>query len=95
MESWSSFFLSLLWLSILSVVFNNNNFINIIIFSETVWVIIYTLSCVLGIINDDIVIMSLTFLCLGLAGLEFSIGILLITLYKSNTGSIFILKKKS
>jgi len=77
----------------LSIVFNNNNFINLILFSEIVWVILYASSTILGIINDDIVTMSLTFLSLGLAGLEFSLGVLLLTLYKLNTGSIFIWKK--
>jgi len=93
MEPWSSFFLSLLWISMLSIVFNSNNFINLILFSEIVWVILYAASTILGIINDDIVTMSLTFLSLGLAGLEFSLGVLLLTLYKLNTGSIFVLKK--
>ena len=77
----------------LSIVFNSNNFINLILFSEIVWVILYAASTILGIINDDIVTMSLTFLSLGLAGLEFSLGVLLLTLYKLNTGSIFVLKK--
>lgn len=90
MESWSSFLISLVWLSIVALIFNSNNLINLIIFSEIVWVLLYALSSVLGIINDDITIMSLTFLSLGLAGLEFSLGILIITLFKSNTGSILI-----
>lgn len=92
MESWSSFLISILWLSILALVFNSNNLINLIIFSEIVWVLVYGLSSTLGIINDDIVIMSLTFLSLGIAGLEFSIGILIITLFKLNTGSILLIK---
>lgn len=92
MESWSSFVLSLLWVILIVLVFNNDNFISIILFSELVWVTLYTLCTVLGIINDDITIMSLTFICLGLAGLEFSIGVLLVALFKSNVGSVIISK---
>jgi len=73
---------------------NNNNFISIIIFSELVWVVLYSLCSILGIINDDLVLMSLTFICLSLAGLEFSVGVLLISLFKSNTGSLVLSKSK-
>ena len=38
--------------------------------------------------------MSLTFICLGLAGLEFSVGVLLVALFKSNTGSVVLSKGK-
>lgn len=92
MESWSSFLVSILWLSILALVFNSNNLINLIVFSEIVWVLVYALSSLLGIISDDITIMSLTFLSLAIAGLEFSIGILIITLFKLNTGSVLLIK---
>lgn len=94
MESWSSFIITLLWIILVILVYNNDNFISIILFSELVWVTLYSLCTILGIINDDLVIMSLTFICLGLAGLEFSVGVLLVALFKSNTGSVILSKGK-
>lgn len=61
-----------------------------LIYSETVWVCIYTLSVTLGAQNDDLNILSLTFLSLGLAGLEFSLGLVLIVLYKNNLGKLYV-----
>ena len=42
----------------------------------------------MGIQNNDINLISLTFLSLGLAGLEFSLGLVLIVFYKNSIGSI-------
>ena len=68
----------------------SDNFINILIYSETVWVLIYALSVTLGVYNNDINLLSLTFLSLGLAGLEFSLGLILVVCYKNNIGSVLI-----
>jgi spore maturation protein SpmA len=48
-----------------------------------VWVILYTISVLLGSLNDDINLMSTSFFLLALAGLEFSFGLLLIVLFKN------------
>ena len=50
--------------------------------------ILYALSVVLGAYNNDINLLSLTFLSLGLAGLEFSVGLILVVCYKNNIGSV-------
>lgn len=90
MESWGTYFLILYWLLLVVFLLKSNNFINMLLYSESIWVTIYTLSVILGIYNDDLNLISLTFLSLGLASLEFSIGLVLVVLYKNNLGTIWI-----
>ena len=47
------------------------------------WVLLYTLSCYFGSVNDDLNLTSLTFLFLALAGLEFCIGFLMVILLRN------------
>jgi NADH:ubiquinone oxidoreductase subunit K len=88
MESWGIFFLTLFWLSFLIFFYRSDNFLNLLIFSEVIWLLLYTISIIFGVFNNDINLISLTFLSLGLAGLEFSLGLILIVFYKNNIGSI-------
>jgi NADH:ubiquinone oxidoreductase subunit K len=90
MESWGTYFLILYWLIFILFIIKSDNFINILIYSEAIWVLLYAISVVLGTYNNDINLLSLTFLSLGLAGLEFSLGLILVVCYKNNTGSILI-----
>lgn len=46
----------------------------------------------MGVINDDLTLVSLTFLILGIAGLEFSFGFLLILLFKLTNQSLILIK---
>jgi NADH:ubiquinone oxidoreductase subunit K len=87
-ESWSIFFLVVFWLSFLIFFYRSDNFLSLLIYSEVIWLVLYTISIIFGISNNDINIISLTFLSLGLAGLEFSLGLVLVVFYKNNTGSI-------
>jgi hypothetical protein len=68
---------------LLIFIFNKTNFLNILLFSEILWVVLYTISVFNGSLNDDINLYSMSFFLLALAGLEFSIGILLLTLFKN------------
>lgn len=52
-------------------------------FSELIWVLLYTFILLKGSINDDLNILSFSIFILGFAGLEYSIGILLILLFKN------------
>ncbi len=88
MESWISFFLIIFWLIFFILFLKSDNFINILIYSESIWLVLYSISIILGIQNNDINLISLTFLSLGLAGLEFSLGLVLIVFYKNSIGSI-------
>ena len=68
---------------VLIFIFNKTNFINILLFSEILWVILYVISVFNGSLTDDINLYAMSFFLLALAGLEFSIGILLLTLFKN------------
>jgi len=47
------------------------------------WVVLYIVSVFNGSLNDDINLYSMSFFLLALAGLEFSIGILILSLFKN------------
>lgn len=50
--------------------------------SEMMWVVIYIYALLIGTLNDEISIMSMSFFILALAGMEFCSGILLAILFK-------------
>lgn len=57
-----------------------------------VWVIIYVISIINGNLNDDINLYSMSFFLLAFAGLEFSIGLLLVTFFKNMKSDYFFEK---
>lgn len=94
MQIWVNFWTILLWILIFSFIFNAENFIKLLICSELVWVIIYCYTLFCGVINDDITLLSTGFFVLGLAGLEFSIGLLLVILFKNLNKTILLNNEK-
>lgn len=66
------------------------NFISILFISELTWLSLYSLSVLLGAIYCDITLLSTSFFILGVAGLEFSFGILISILYKNLNESLNI-----
>ena len=52
-------------------------------YSEVTWVVIYCYVLILGAINDDITLLSSSIFILGLAGLEYGLGIMLIIIFKN------------
>ncbi len=52
------------------------------IIAELVWIVLYCLTILIGVTNDDLILFSLSFFILALAGLEFSLGFLLIILFR-------------
>ena len=66
------------------------NFISILFISELTWLSLYSLSVLLGAIYCDITLLSTSFFILGIAGLEFSFGILISILYKNLNESLNI-----
>lgn len=54
-----------------------------LLFSEIVWVLLYILTVFFGSLIDDINLYSLSFFLLAFAALEFSIGILILVLFKN------------
>lgn len=93
-QTWLSFWNTLFWLSLFVFYFNKTNFLDLILFSEIVWVILYVLTVFYGSLIDDFNLYSLSFFLLALAGLEFSIGILLLVLFK-NSRLDFVLDSNS
>lgn len=88
MLTWLSFWSLLFWLVLILISLKPKNFISILFISELSWLILYVLSILLGAIYCDITILSLSFFILGVAGLEFALGMLLAILYKNLNESL-------
>lgn len=82
MQTWINFFIFIFWLSIISFITNFNNFIRLLFYSELTWIILYCFILVQGAINDDILLLSTSIFILGLAGIEYAIGILILLIFK-------------
>lgn len=87
MQNWINFLTLLFWLIIFSFLLNSYNVIQLLFLSELAWVFLYVYTTLLSGFTDDITLLTLSFLILGLAGLEFSFGFILVILinffYKS------------
>jgi hypothetical protein len=83
MQTWINFWSFIFWLSLICFTSNLNNFIRLLFFSEITWIILYCNILFQGVINDDITLLSTSVYILGLAGLEYSIGILLLLIFKN------------
>ena len=62
---------------------NSKNLLTIIIYSEIVWVILYSYTTIIGTINDDLILTSTSFFLLALAGLEFCIGFIITIFFRN------------
>jgi NADH:ubiquinone oxidoreductase subunit K len=78
-----NFFTLLFWLSTSTFLFNSKNLITVILYSEIMWVVLYSYTAVTGTINDDLILSSTTFFLLALAGLEFCIGFIITIFFKN------------
>lgn len=90
MLTWLSFWSLLFWFVLILISLKPKNFISILFISELSWLVLYVLAILLGSIYCDITILSLSFFILGVAGLEFALGILLAILYKNLNESLDI-----
>lgn len=95
MQLWINFWIFFFWLSLFVFLFNPSNFLALLFYSEITWLTLYTFSILVASINDDINVMSNTFFILGLAGLEFSFGFLLLILFKNFNISLNLINSKS
>ena len=82
MYQWIDFINFIFWFSLLGFLVNFSNFLFLFLFSECVWLIVYSFSVLIGLNLEDLNLISNTFFVLGLAGIEFSIGFLLLILFK-------------
>ena len=94
MQAWVNFWTFFFWLTLFLFFLNSVNFIALLFYSELVWITLYCFSVLLSGINDDILLLCMTFFLLALAGLEFSLGFLLIIAFKSNNKTIDFESKK-
>lgn len=62
---------------------NSKNLITIVLYSEIVWVVLYSYTTVVGTINDDLILTSTSFFLLALAGLEFCIGFIITIFFRN------------
>ena len=83
MQTWVNFWTFFFWLSLFLFFLNASNFLTLLFYSELVWIILYCFTALLCGCNDDILLLCTTFFLLALAGLEFSLGFLLIILFKN------------
>jgi NADH:ubiquinone oxidoreductase subunit K len=85
---WLNFWNAFFWISLFGFVINIENFLKILIFSEVTWLSLYCYTILTGVSNNDLTLLSNSFFILGFASLEFSIGLLLIIIFKNNMKSI-------
>jgi len=83
MQNWINFWSFLFWISLILFTSNLNNLIKLIFYSELVWIILYCYTALIGSLNDDLNLITSSIFIVGLAGLEYSIGILLLILFKN------------
>lgn len=88
MITWISYLTLIFFVAIIVMVLKPKNFIALLFISELIWIILYCLGVLLGSIYNDITLLSMSFFILGIAGLEFSIGILISILYKNLNESL-------
>lgn len=62
---------------------NCKNLLVIILYSEVMWVVLYSFTSITGIINDDLILTSTSFFLLALAGLEFCIGFIITIFFRN------------
>lgn len=67
---------------------NSSNFLFLILFSEVTWTILYCYTILASAIMEDLNLLSLSFLILGLASVEFGLGYILIVIFNNFNKSL-------
>ena len=88
MQTWINFFNVIFWITLVGFLVNLENFFKILLYSELTWISLYCYTTLTGSINNDLTLLGTSFYVLGLAGIEFSIGILMVILFKNLNKSI-------
>lgn len=83
MQTWLNFWGIFFWVTIIAFIINIENFFKILLYSEITWISLYCYTVMCGGINDDLNLVSTSFFVIGFAGLEFSVGLLLIIIFKN------------
>ena len=86
--TWCDFFLLILWLFFFSFIIVINNLLNLLIFSELIWICLYLYSSLLSTSLNSMFLFIVGLFLLGIATCETAIGLTLIILKTSIFGSI-------
>ena len=62
---------------------NSSDLLTIILYSEIIWVILYSYVVIVGATNDDLVMVTTSFFLLALAGLEFCLGFIITIFFRN------------
>jgi len=81
--AWIDFFYIFFWFIIIIFLVCCYDLLIIIMYSEIVWVILYSYIAISGIINDDPILITTTLLVMSFAGLEFCTGFILSIFFKN------------
>lgn len=86
-ESLNLLFLFFL-LIIFSIIVNTNTSLHLLLTAELLWITLYSIVMFIGIIYDNINVLSLTFFFLVFSAIEFGIGLILLLFQNIITRSI-------
>jgi|Laugresu1bdmlbdd_1035124.scaffolds.fasta_scaffold01992_3 hypothetical protein len=71
-----------------SIIINTNTSLHLLLTAELLWITLYTIVLFIGLIYDNINVLSLTFFFLVFSAIEFGIGLVLMLLQNIITRSI-------
>ena len=86
-ESLNALFL-FFFLIVFSIVINTNTALHLLLTSELIWITLYAVALLVGLIYDNLNILSLTFFFLVFSAIEFGIGAVLLLFQNIITRSI-------
>lgn len=72
-----NFIITLFFLLLVSIVLNTNTALHLLLTAELLWVTLYILTLLLGLIYDNLNLLSLTFFFLILSAVEFGLGLVI------------------
>ena len=81
--NWISFITVIFWIALFLFLLNSSDLLTIILYSEIVWVILYSYTAVIGATNDDLIMITTSFFLLALAGLEFCLGFIITIFFRN------------
>lgn len=71
-----------------SIIINTNTALHLLLTAELLWITLYTIVLLIGLIYDNLNILSLTFFFLVFSAIEFGIGLILLLFQNIITRSI-------
>ncbi len=88
MQNTLNFFSLIFWICLLLILFESYNFLKILLVTEIAWVLLYSSAIYIAALIDSSEMLTFSLLLLGIAGLEFSIALIVVLVYKNIYNSI-------